>query len=379
MDLMQLEDQLMIPLYKKRGLQLVRGEGAYVFGHDGKKYLDFAGQYGTAILGHGHKGFLSVIKGQLDEVISVHNSFYSEARAKLAERLAELTSLDKVFFFSTGTECVEAGLKFARVSTGRNKFIATKMSYHGRTMGALSATGQPKYRKPFEPLVSGFEHVPFDDLEAMEEAMSDDVAAVILEPIQAESGVHLPSEGYLAGVREICCQYGALLIFDEIQVGTYRTGSFLASEPVRADIVCVSKGLGNGLPLGAVIVTDKISESLPSGAHGTTFGGNPLCCSAGLEVLEVVPDLVENVKEMGELLIQGIEDLKSSRIREVRGKGLIIGVELKEKVGPIMKKMQARGVLVLSAGANVLRILPPYIIGERECREFLSVLEEVLG
>jgi predicted acetylornithine/succinylornithine family transaminase len=380
MNSLQIEDESIIPLYRKRGLGLVKGEGAYVVGHDGKKYLDFTSQYGTTVLGHGHPALIDAVKEQLVNIVSVHNSFYSEPRAQLAAKLVEISYLDKVFFFSTGTECVEAALKFARATTGRKKFIAAKMSYHGRTMGALAATGQAKYKKDFEPLVVGFEHLAFNNLDALEEALNDDVAAVILEPIQAEAGIFVPSDDYLAGVRELCDKYGALLILDEIQVGTYRTGSFLASEPVQADIVCISKGIGNGLPLGAVLISNEVSEKLPSGAHGTTFGGNPLCCSAGLAVLDAAEGLVDNVKEMGELLMTGIKEIqeKSSRIRAVRGRGLIIGIEFKEKVGPIMKAMQENGILVLSAGSTVLRILPPYIITKKECETFLKALEEIV-
>ena len=381
-----IENNHIIPLYKKRDITLVRGEGVYVYDENGKKYLDFSSQFGVAAIGHNNSELNKAIASQADQIISVHNSFYCEPRAHLTEKLLELlpNELSQISYFSTGTECVEVALKFARVATGRSKIISTKGSYHGRTMGALTATGQPKYQKGFSPLVPDFIHVPFNNLSALEDEMSDEIAAVILEPIQAESGVRMPDADYLKNVKKLCQKHGALLICDEVQVGTFRTGAFLATGQynVVPDIVCLSKAIGGGMPLGVVAITQEIAERLPKGAHGTTFGGNAICCTAGLTTLNYITDnqLNKNISEMGEYLLNRLKELqqKTTHIREVRGNGLIIAIEFKEKVGKIMKELQEGGVLVISSGSTILRILPPYIITKENCDEFLDVLEEVI-
>lgn len=386
-DIVASANTYMIPIYKKRDIALVRGEGVYVFDENDKKYLDFCSQFGVAGLGHSHPDLQVAVNSQLNNIISVHNSFYCAPRAELARKMSTMlpNPLNKVTFLSTGTECVEISLKIARVTTGRDKIIATKGSYHGRTLGALSVTGQAKYQKGFAPLLPHVQHVPFDDLDAMAEVMSDEVAAVIVEPIQAESGVRMPSENYLKGLRDLCDKHGALLICDEVQVGTYRTGTITASEQygIVPDIICLSKAIGGGVPLGVVGITDEVNEKVPSGAHGTTFGGNAISTAAGIAVLDAFEKhkIADNIKEVGEYLLEQLQKLagSNSRIRDVRGKGLILAVEFKEKVSPILKAMQERGVIAISSGSTIIRLLPPYIITKEHCDEFVAVLTEVIS
>lgn len=356
-----------IGLHADRGLTLVSGEGVHVVDSDGRRYLDLMTNYGVNILGHSHPDVLTAIREQSERITNVHQSFGNPAReAFLAALEAILPSgLARASFGNSGAEAVEAALKYARVSTGRTAFVAMNRSYHGRSFGALAVTGDARYRDPFAPMLESVRHVPFDDLDALASVCDDTVAAVIVEPIQGEGGVRLPSPGYLRGVRDICDQTGALLVLDEIQTG-FRCGAPLAStiDEVVPDILCLSKGIANGLPLSVTVTTEAVAERIPRGSHGSTFAGGPLMCAAGAATLRVVADagLHRRVAERGEHLMTRLRELELSEIREVRGRGLMIAVEMKRPATPVIRSLQEHGVLALPAGTTTIRLLPPIII-----------------
>jgi len=357
-------------VYPKRPLAIVRGTGARVWDADGREYIDCVGGQGAANLGHAHPAIVRAVSEQASRLISCPEIFYNDQRALLLERLAAVAppGMDRAFLCNSGTEAVEAALKFARLSTGRSQVVAAMRGFHGRTMGALSATWARAYREPFEPLVPGFRHVPYNDLPAMQEAVTRETAAVILEVVQGEGGVHPAEPGYLLGVQSLCEERGALLILDEIQTGYGRTGKMFASEHhgVRPDLLLVAKSMAGGLPMGACMIGPRVG-SLPSMAHGSTFGGNPLACAAALATLDVMvsDDLPGRAARLGSYLTGKLEGIRSPAVRQVRGLGLMIGIELKVKVTPVLQALQAAGVLALPAGSTVLRLLPPLVI-ERE-------------
>jgi acetylornithine/LysW-gamma-L-lysine aminotransferase len=378
-----IEQKHQLPLYAKRDIALVRGEGAYLYDSEGKRYLDAMSNYGVAVLGHADPEFTAAMADQLGRLTTCHQSFYNDVRASLLVAIAEIApeGLARAFLSNSGAEAIEAGLKFARAATGRPKVVAARRAYHGRTLGALSATADPKYRTPFEPLPINVVHVPFNDADALAAAVDDETAAVILEPIQGEAGIFPADDAYLQAAREITTTKGALFIADEIQSG-FRTGIpfAIARSGVTPDVICTAKALANGFPIGLTVVTDWVSERMPGGAHGTTFGGNPLACRAALVTLTALKDrgLYDHAAELGERLRTGIENLGSSKIRQVRGRGLMIGVELKERVTPTLRALQERGVLALPASPVVFRLLPPMIWEEEQATEFLEALGDVL-
>jgi acetylornithine/LysW-gamma-L-lysine aminotransferase len=310
---------------------------------------------------------------------NAHQSFDTPARQAFLDVLAGFLppALSRISFANSGAEAVEAAMKYTRVATGRTGIIATHRAYHGRTFGALSATSDAKYRDPFMPMLAGAQHVPFDNLPAMAEVMNDSIAAVIIEPIQGEGGIRVPAAGYLKGLRELCTANGALLICDEIQTG-FRTGAPLAfsREGIVPDILCLSKSIANGLPIGVTVVTEAVSERVPKGSHGGTFSGNPLVCAAGVATLQVLADerLHSQATEKGRRFQQRVRDLGLGQIREVRGRGLLIAVELKKPATPVIKAMQERGVLVLPAGGTVIRFLPSILIEDAQLDEGIEVL-----
>lgn len=382
--IIDLDRDLQPGLYAKRGLALVRGEGAYLFDSDGKQYLDMMSNYGVAILGHAHPGHTEAIQQQAATLISCHQSFASDKRSEFLQKLVSMTpdGLDTVFLSNSGTEAIEAALKFAWVATGKSKLVATKRAYHGRTIGALSATAEKKYRDPFASALAQAEHVTFGDLEALDEAVDENTAAIVLEPIQGEGGIHVARPGYLASAQEIAKQHGAMLIFDEIQTG-FRTGKLSASEHdhVTPDILVLAKGLAAGVPIGATVITKEIAESLGGGVHGTTFGGNPLASAAGLATLQAIEDqnLFQHSGEVGDYLFQRLNDLQHPKIREIRGRGMMLGIELKSRVTPVLKGLQENGVLALPAGNLVLRLLPPLILTREQADTAIDTLADVLG
>jgi LysW-gamma-L-lysine/LysW-L-ornithine aminotransferase len=383
MSAIDLDRSLQPPLYAKRGLALVRGEGAYLYDSDGKQYLDLMSNYGVSILGHAHPAHTRAIQEQAATLISCHQSFANDVRSAFLQKLVSVTpaGLDSVFLSNSGTEAVEAALKFAWVSTGKTKLVATRRGYHGRTIGALSATAEKKYRDPFASALAQSAHVPFGDLEALDEAVDDDTAAILLEPIQGEGGVHVAPPGYLASAMEIARQRGAKLIFDEIQTG-FRTGKIFACQHdhVTPDILVLAKGLAGGVPIGATVITQEIAESLGGGVHGTTFGGNPLASAAGLATLQAIEDdnLMAHSAEVGDYLIQRLRDLDHPKIRDIRGRSMMIGIELKGRVTPALRGLQENGILALPAGNLVLRFLPPLILSKEQADHTVETLASVL-
>jgi acetylornithine/LysW-gamma-L-lysine aminotransferase len=372
------------PLYAKRDIAIVRGEGSYLYDPEGRRYLDAMSNYGVAGLGHADPEFTAAMQDQLGRLITCHQSFYNDQRAAALQALSAVMpqGLTRYFLSNSGAEGIEAALKFAIAATGRHKLVAARRGYHGRTLGALSATAEPKYRDAFIPLPLETTHVPYNDIEALEAAVSDEIAAIVLEPIQGEGGIHPGTAEYLRAVRRIADQYGALLIADEIQSG-FRTGApfVFPTFGVTPDLLVAAKAVGNGFPVGVTAMTDAIAEKLPAGAHGTTYGANPLASRAIVESLHAYQSrgLYEQSARIGAILMDGIRNLNSPKIRDVRGRGLMIGVELKERVTPTLRALQERGVLVLPATPVVFRLLPPLIWQEQQVDEFLTALDEVLA
>jgi LysW-gamma-L-lysine/LysW-L-ornithine aminotransferase len=382
-DVAKIEEEHLIALYKKRDITLVRGEGVYLWDADGRRYLDMMSNYGVSILGHSHPAVTSAIVQQADTLLSCHQSFRNDTRAHFVAALVAILpeGLRRLSFGNSGAEAVEAALKYARVASGRTRIVATKRSYHGRTIGALSVTGEQKHRAPFEPLLAGVEHIAFGDLATARQALPG-AAAMILEPIQGESGVRLPPSDYLPGLRRLCDETGALLIFDEVQTA-FRTGRFWACEHYGTlpDIMTLSKPLANGLPIGVTVISDRVAAGIPAGSHGSTFGGNPLSCAAGLATLSIVtaPGFHEQVTRTGAALLERLRAIRHPAIREVRGLGLMVAVELKRNVSPILQKMQHDGVLAIPAGSTNVRFLPPLIIEPDEIEMAGDVFERSLG
>ena len=372
-----------IPLHASRGLTLVRGEGSYLWDDKDRRYLDLMTNYGVNLLGHAHPLVTDAIKVQASKLTNAHQSFDTPARQDFLEALGVLLPppLSRISFGNSGAEAIEAALKFARVATGRIGIIATHRAYHGRTFGALSATADAKYRDPFAPMLEGVRHVPFDDLDALDRVLDDSVAAVIVEPIQGEGGVRVPADGYLKGIRERCEGRGILLICDEIQTG-FRTGSQFAfsREDVVPDILCLSKSIANGLPIGVTVTTEAVSERVPKGSHGSTFAGNPLVCAAGAATLRVLADetLHTHAASAGTRFQKRVRDLRLPQIREVRGRGLMQAIELKKPATSVIKAMQERGVLVLPGGGTVIRFLPSILIQDDQLDEGIAALAEAL-
>ncbi len=386
MTIQTIEDAHLVPMYAKRDKALVRGEGCWIFDEEGKKYLDLMSNYGPNILGHGNKEFSSSVKEQLDTLISCHQSFYNDQRATFIEEFyAHLPKeLNRFFFSNSGTESVEAALKFVRVASGKKKILATKKAYHGRTLGALAATGADKYKTPYEPLMEGFMHINYGDSDAVRQIFlenKDEVAAFILEPIQGEGGIIVPPLEYLQTVRNLCTEFGVFLILDEVQT-SFRTGKLLAFEHfgITPDVVCISKAIANGLPMGLTITTDEVALKVPKGTHGNTFGGSPLICSAALATLRYLDkhDVFTKSAEVGEYFQQGLKAIDADVIKEVRGKGLMIALELRDRVTRFLKDMQYAGVIALPAGSTTIRFLPSLVITKEEIDYGLAIIAQVL-
>jgi len=380
------EDQYLGNLYQRFPVTIEKGLGSHVWDTDNNEYIDCMGGYGVALVGHRNERVVNAIKSQIDKVITVHSSFYNKTREEFLQTLigAAPSGLSQVHLNNSGAESVEAAIKFARKFTGKKKMVAMKGSYHGKSMGALSLTFNPKYREPFQPLVEKVSFSPYGDVNALRDVVDKDTAFVILEPIQGESGIHVPPEGFLQEVRKICDENDSLLIFDEIQSGLGRTGSMWASEHWKTvpDIMCLAKGIAGGVPMGVTLVRPDILAVMKKGEHSSTFGGNPLACAAGTATLHALTQdgLIENAKSMGEKFSHGLEELKSKHkiIREVRGKGLMIGVELKFEVKDILMEGIKNGLLLLYSGRNILRFLPPLVISEEDTVKTLQILDKLL-
>lgn len=372
----------MMDTYKRWPVEFVRGRGAELLTAGGERYLDLVAGIAVASVGHAHPRVANAIARQASDLIHVSNLYETVPQRMLAQRLAELTGGMRSFFCNSGAEAVEAALKLARKAAGpgRRAIVAASGGFHGRTFGALSATGQSAKAEPFTPLVPGFTHAPFDDVAAMEAAVTEETAAVVLEPVQGEAGVIVPAPGYLAAVRDICDRAGALLILDEVQTGIGRTGAWFAYEHcgVRPDILCLAKGLGGGLPIGACLAQPQVAEAFVPGDHGSTFGGGPVQCAAALAVLDIVEEegLLARAATIGRLLREGLSAIFGAR--NLRGMGALIGVALPGPLArPVAQGCFDRKVLVNDAAPDVLRLSPPLVISEDEIHSALNALEEV--
>ncbi len=383
-EIIELEDTFTSGVYPKREVALVRGAGASVWDADGREYIDCVADHGVANLGHCHPAVVQAITEQAQRLITCPEIFYNDRRAVLLSQLASRLpgELNRIFLCNSGAEAVEGAVKFARLSTGRPGIIATMRAFHGRTLGALSATWDKKYRQPFEPLVPGYTHVPFGNLDRMAEAMNDETAAVLIEIVQGEGGVRPGTPAYFQGLRDLCRERGVLLVVDEVQTGFGRTGRWFAVEHmgITPDIMCLGKAIAGGVPMGAIALGPAVSE-LPKGVHGSTFGGNPLACAAALAALAAFEqgNLIQRAAELGDYMQQQLQAIPSPAIREVRGLGLMIGVELKTRVVPILQTLMEQGVLALPAGPTVLRLLPPLVISREQIDTVVQAIDTVLA
>lgn len=366
-------------MYAKRGVALVRGEGAVLWDADGNEYIDAMSNYGVNILGHNHPAVTEAISKQVSALINTHQSFSNPTRTQFLEALIGIApdGLDRAWLSNSGAEAIEAALKFATAATGRPNFVAAQRSYHGRTAGASEVTAPKAGEDRSGP--SRVTHVPFGNFDALEGAVDDQTAAIILEPIQGEAGINLAPEGYLAAAREIASNAGALLILDEVQTA-FRTGDWFraGAEGVAPDILCTAKALANGVPVGATIITNALNEQLPAGMHGSTFGGNPLACAAGLATINAIEaeGLLERSRVLGNRLLGGIAALDAKGIKNVRGEGLMIGIDLRGRATPVLRKLQDSGVLALPAGNLTIRLLPPLVITEEQIDRVIAAISD---
>ena len=377
----------LLPIYE-RDLTLVKGKGSRLWDKDGREWLDFAAGIAVNGFGYGDRQIVKAIKKQVDTLMHTSNLFHTEPASALAERLVKLAFPSKVFFTNSGTEAFEGAMKFARrigKQQGRTEYVAFENSFHGRTMGALSLTWTAKYREPFEPLIPGVRFVPRGDLAAVASAVSDKTAAVMLEPVQGEGGIRPASPEFLKGLEAICREKGALLVFDEIQCGLGRTGKMFAYQHsgVVPDMLTLAKPLGGGLPMGALLLKDSLAPALKVGDHGTTFGGNPVCAAAALAVLDHLeaPGFVDDIAARGLYLVRGLKKLARAhkdKIADVRGLGLMVGVEFRGEAASVLKGLRAKGILATKAGDKVLRLLPPLVVKRGDIRTLLAALDEVL-
>lgn len=384
-EIIELESKYTSGVYTKRGIAVVRGEGAHLWDSDGKEYIDCVGGQGSANVGHANPAVVKAITEQVARLTVATEVFYNDQRARLEQKLVSLAPrghFNRVFLANSGAEAVEGAIKFARYHTGRKEIVAMMRGFHGRTMGALSATWESKYREPFEPLVPGFKHVPFENLDKAAQAIGENTAAVLIELVQGEGGVRPASKGYIEALARLCRERGALLIIDEVQTGFGRTGKMFATEhfDIQPDLIAVAKSIAGGLPMGAVLIGETIRPLEPQ-IHGSTFGGNPLICAAANAALDymVENDLPGRAAELGEYMLGRLRRIESPLIREVRGMGLLLGAELKVKVTPLLQSLMDRGVLALPAGPNVLRLLPPLVIEKSDLDIAADRIEAVLG
>jgi acetylornithine/N-succinyldiaminopimelate aminotransferase len=378
--------------YRRFPVLLRKGRGMKVWGADGREFLDFVGGVATNVLGHCHPKVVVAIQKQAQRLIHVSNFYHIEPQIELARLLVENSFAEKVFFCNSGAEANEGAIKLARKFSAvhyapeKREIIAAHNAFHGRTLATLAATGQEKFQKGFEPLTPGFRHVPFGDADALARAVTDRTCAVMLEPIQGEAGVQVPPEDYLKKVELLCRERGLLFILDEVQTGMGRTGTLFACEQygVEPDIMTLAKGLGGGVPIGAVLATGRVAEAFAPGDHGSTFGGNPLACAAAVATLQTVLEsgfLLEQCRRMGAYLSAKLQDLKrtfSSTVADVRGKGLLLGMELTRDCGPVVEACLQRGLLLNCAAGNVLRFMPPLIVQEGDIDQMAQVLGDVM-
>ena len=380
------EDNYLGNLYQRFPVTIEKGQGSHVWDVNNKEYIDCMGGYGVALVGHRNERVVNAIKAQIGKILTVHSSFYNKTREEFLENLIKVApkGLSQVHLNNSGAESIEAAIKFARKFSGKKGMVAMKGSYHGKSMGALSLTFNPKYRESFQPLVEKVSFSSYGNIDELRATVDSDTAFVILEPIQGESGIHVPPDSFLHDVRKLCDENKILLIFDEIQSGLGRTGSMWAADHWKTvpDVMCIAKGIAGGVPMGVTLVRPDILSVMKKGEHSSTFGGNPLSCAAGTATIQALTQdgLIENAKDMGQKFQQGLDELKSRHkiIREVRGKGLMIGVELKFEVKDILMEGIKNGLLLLYSGRNILRFLPPLVISEDDITKTLKILDILL-
>ena len=390
-ELKQDAERYLMQTYTRQPLSIVRGRGTKVYDLEGREYLDFVGGIAVNVLGHGHPDLVQAIQRQAAQLIHTSNLYYTEPQVKLAHTLVDHSFADKVFFCNSGAEANEAAIKLARryshdkYGAGRFEIVTMKNSFHGRTFATLTATGQEKVQKDYEPLLPGFRYVAFNKLEELEWAVTDQTAAVLLEPIQGEGGVHAADCKYLKQVRDLCSKKDVLLMFDEIQTGMGRTGTLFAYEQlgVQPDIMTLAKGLGGGVPIGACLATDSVAKAFSPGSHASTFGGNPLACAAGLAVCHALLEgqVLDHARQVGEYFAKGLSNCKARHrmVREVRGLGLLQGMEIDMDAKVVVSECLARGILINGAGEHVLRFVPPLIITQLEIDRLLDTLGEIFS
>jgi predicted acetylornithine/succinylornithine family transaminase len=382
-DARSLHERYELDVYGKRGIALVRGRGARLWDDEGREYIDCIGGHGALNLGHAHPDLLEAMQAQAAELMFAPGAFYHEERARLMSRLVELAprSLKRVFFCNSGTESVEAALKLARLSTGRSGVLSFKRSFHGRTFGALSASFQPKQHEMFAPLLPGARFAPFNDVDSLRPALTEDVGCVLLELVQGEGGVHVAEASFVREVARLCAERGILLAVDEVQTGFGRTGRLFACEHygLEPDLLCLAKSIAGGFPMGALLVSERIRAVV--GSHGSTFGGNPVACAIANRVLDCLLQerLPERALEEGSRWLLRLRRIESPVVEEVRGLGLLVGIQLRERAQPCIETLAREGVLALAAGPKVIRLLPPLIIETRDLETVAETLERVLG
>lgn len=386
-EVIDIDNRYLANVFSKKQIVITRGKGAILWDINGKEYIDCASSYGVGALGHCHPKIVAAIKSQVEQLITCHSCYYNDKRAEFIEKLVKITpeGLDKAFLSNSGAETVECAIKLARKATGKQEVIALMGAYHGKTMGALSLTWDKKYRDPFMPLVPEIKHVPADNIDKLREAITEKTAAVIMEPIRGEGGIRVPQDGYLQKVREICNQKGVLLIFDEVQTGFGRTGKLFGCQNwgVKPDIMCLAKPFAGGLPIGITIATESIMSTFKIGEHSTTFSGSPLVCAAGCAAIDALLEekLAEKAELNGKYFKTKLEALiaKHKIVKEVRGLGLMLGMELRYDVYGVILKAIQKGVLVIDAGRTVIRLLPPLVITKEQIDRVVAVLDEALG
>jgi acetylornithine/N-succinyldiaminopimelate aminotransferase len=376
MDWIEKEKNLIPQVYRRQKVVFVRGEGCYLFDTDGKRYLDLVAGIASVSIGHSHPEFIAKVSEQLKKLVHVSNLYYTIPQIELAEKLKGITGMDRFFFCNSGTEAVEASLKFARRTTGRKKFVAFTNCFHGRTMGALSVTYKEKFRKPFEPLVQPVEFARFNYVSDLEKRVNGETAAVILELIQGEAGVYPADREFVKTIFELKEKHGYLVIIDEVQTGFGRTGKWFAKEhySVQPDIMAMAKAMGSGFPIGCTAISEEVAEKLERGDHGSTFGGNPLACAAGLATIEILEKyrLVQNSEKMGEYFMRRLREVFS----EVRGKGLMIGVKVRN-ADEVVKRALEHGLVLNATSEDNLRLVPPLTIGKDEVDLAVEILSKI--
>ena len=389
-DIIKDAQSFLMNTYSRQPLVLVKGRGTTVYDSDGREYLDFVAGVAVNNLGHCHPKVVVALQKQAQRLMHVSNHFHIEAQVALGKELVRNSFADKAFFCNSGTEAIEAAIKLSRrysreiIKKDRFEVITMFGSFHGRTYGAVSATAQEKFHQGFEPMVPGFRNVPFNDSKAVEDAVTDKTCAILVEPVQGEGGVKVPSPGYLKALRKICDEHQLLLVLDEIQTGMGRTGRLFAyeHEGITPDIMALAKGLGSGMPVGALLATDKASQAFVPGTHGSTFGGNPLACAAGLASLETLLEdniIIQNVEALGTHFMDGLRSLKAKYpfIKDVRGQGLLIGMELDFEGKEIVTECLKQGFLINCTVNTVLRFMPPLIISEEEIDQLIDALDGI--